>query len=147
MFSSAMIGNALPASHLYMMTSLRPAMKQLSITGTQPVTWKRGTIRMNDGGNGSAGASGSSDANFNTALRAENAMSALRTARCVDTAPFGRPVVPDVYKIVASSSSEMSATNGPSPVFTTAAQSSTSAPSSRSGRTHNILMPCLRHEA
>ena len=96
MFSSAMIGNALPASHLYMMTSLSPPMKQLSITGTQPVTWKRGTIKMNDGGNGSAGASGSSDANFNTALRAENAMSALSTARCVDTAPFGRPVVPEV---------------------------------------------------
>ena len=71
-------------------------MKQLSITGTQPVTWNNGTMRMNDGGNGSAGFSGSSLASFNTWLRAANAMSELSTARCVDTAPFGRPVVPEV---------------------------------------------------
>ena len=49
--------------------------------------------------------------------------------------------------MVQSSSSEISATTGPRPSFTTFAQSSTSAPSSRSGRTHNILMPFLLHEA
>ena len=37
-------------------------------------------------------------------LRIANAINALMIARCVDTAPFGLPVVPDVYRIVASSS-------------------------------------------
>lgn len=86
---------AVSGSHLYMMTSLRPATKQLIITGTQPVTWKSGTMRMNDGGNGS-GSSFVVARMPSTVWRSENAMSALITARCVDTAPFGNPVVPEV---------------------------------------------------
>ena len=78
-----------------MITSFRPTTKQLSITGTQPVTWKSGTIKMNEGGR--SGPSTSfifTPAPASTALRAENAMIDEMIARCVETAPFGLPVVP-----------------------------------------------------
>ena len=94
-FSRSMISRAFSASHLYMITSFKPTTKQLIITGTQPVTWKSGTMRMNDGGR--SGPSTSfifTPAAASTALRAENDMIEEITARCVDTAPFGRPVVP-----------------------------------------------------
>ena len=81
-----------------MITSLRPATKHESMTGTQPVTWNSGTMRMNEVGCSlwDMSLSSGSLASASTPLRAENAMSEFTTARWVDTAPFGRPVVPEV---------------------------------------------------
>ena len=88
-----MISSAWSTSHLYITTNFVPPMKQPSMTGTQPVTWNSGTIRMNAGGCvvGSPGWRSRS-----TAPRQANAISACTTAPWVLTAPFGRPVVPDV---------------------------------------------------
>ena len=41
--SRSISSSARAGSHLYIITSLQPAAKQESITGTQPVTWKSGT--------------------------------------------------------------------------------------------------------
>src|SRR4051812_46869816 len=100
MRSCSMCSRARSGSHLYMITSLMPAEKQLSITGTHPVTWNNGTMRMNAGG--SVGAAGGGPSVFDAArvrsmaVRQPNAVSAWHTERWVDTAPLGRPVVPDV---------------------------------------------------
>ena len=82
------------------------------MTGTRPVTWKSGTQSMN----AVCGAPPSSTVRrilrfaqvADRHARAANASSALRTARWVETAPLGRPVVPEVYRIVMSSSGSMS---------------------------------------
>ncbi|CAB5031864.1 unannotated protein [freshwater metagenome] len=107
-FSREMSSRAFSASHLYMMTSFNPATQQLIMTGMQPVTWKSGTMRMKLVGN-ALGSGFDPSRRLSTARRNEKPISAEIIARCVDTAPFGRPVVPEVYKIVASSSGEMSA--------------------------------------
>ena len=48
--SRSISSSARSGFHLYIITSLLPAAKELSITGMQPVTWNSGTTRMNDVG-------------------------------------------------------------------------------------------------
>ena len=55
--SRSISSSARSGSHLYIITSFRPLAKHDSITGTQPVTWNSGTIRMNTGGPADVGAS------------------------------------------------------------------------------------------
>ena len=76
-----------------MITSFTPAANVLIITGTQPVTWNSGTTRMKHGGR-SSGDGGVRSRSM--APRQANPKSACTMARWVDTAPLGRPVVPDV---------------------------------------------------
>ena len=89
--------SAASGSHRYIITSLNFMPKHDSITGTQPVTWNSGTIKMKHGG------CSSPPITFSPPLRAppmvlfaQNPISAWMTARWVDTAPLGNPVVPDV---------------------------------------------------
>ena len=107
-------------SHRCIMTSLNFIPKHVSITGTHPVTWNSGTIRMKHGENPLSPPSMSSP------LRApwivvlhQNPMSPLTTARWVETAPLGNPVVPEVYRMVASSSGSTSTWGIGSPSVTT----------------------------
>src|ERR671917_986581 len=93
--SRSISSRARSGSHLYMITSFRPLAKQPSMTGIDPVTWNSGTIRMNEGAGRVPAASGPRR-NRSTAARQLYPRRAWVTARCVDTAPFGRPVVPDV---------------------------------------------------
>jgi hypothetical protein len=78
------------------MTSFDPLTNEASITGTSPVTWKSGTHSMTHPGGPSVSIGAGPPRAAVTADRAANAISALSTARWVDTAPFGNPVVPDV---------------------------------------------------
>src|SRR3954454_19642881 len=94
MRSRSMSSRARSGFHLYMITSFNPAEKQESITGTQPVTWKSGTMRMNDGAPAGAGASGRRARSM--APRHPKPNRACTMDRWVETAPLGRPVVPDV---------------------------------------------------
>src|SRR5690606_14565495 len=48
--SRSMSSRARPGSHLYMMTSFEPDTNEPIITGTAPVTWKSGTVRIEHGG-------------------------------------------------------------------------------------------------
>ena len=48
--SRSMSSRARSASQRYIITSFSPLPTQLSSTGTKPVTWNRGTMRMNTGG-------------------------------------------------------------------------------------------------
>src|SRR5690606_17077549 len=70
-----------------------PLAQQPSMTGTAPVTWNSGTMRMNTGG---ADGAASPRRRRSTAARQLKPSRAWVTARWVDTAPFGRPVVPEV---------------------------------------------------
>src|SRR4051794_6673414 len=92
--SRSISSRARSGSHLRIITSFRPLAKHDIITGMQPVTWKRGTTRMNAGAPDGAGASGRR--RRSTAARHPKPRRACTTARWVETAPFGRPVVPDV---------------------------------------------------
>ena len=91
-----MSSSARSGSHLRIITSFKPAAAHESITATDPVTWNSGTMRMNTGGWASATLASSGCRTRATVVRQAKAMSACRMARCVDTAPFGLPVVPDV---------------------------------------------------
>ena len=93
-FSLSMSFSAASGSHLYMIASFRPATSEPSITATQPVTWNSGTARIAPPG----GASGSSGGVTRAATmpRARKPMTVLTSARCVETAPLGRPVDPEV---------------------------------------------------
>ena len=69
------------------------------MTGINPVTWNSGTHSMNAVWGrppSSTVSEGSGSRSAITAARAANAISALSTPRCVETAPFGLPVVPEV---------------------------------------------------
>ena len=66
-----------------------------SITGTFPVTWNSGTIRMNTGAPVRPDAS-SGRRRLSMALLQPKPMRAWTTARWVDTGPLGCPVVPEV---------------------------------------------------
>src|SRR5580658_2769642 len=101
--SRSMSRNAVSASQRYIITRRMPAAKDDSITGMHPVTWKSGTARMKTGGNagvaandGSLLGSASGERATSTAARQPKAMSDCTMARWVDTAPLGKPVVPDV---------------------------------------------------
>jgi hypothetical protein len=52
-FSCSISRSASPASHFDMITMARPMTKLLSITGTSPVTWNKGTLSSVRGGLGS----------------------------------------------------------------------------------------------
>src|SRR5579884_920377 len=96
-FSRSMSSRARSGSHLYIITSFTPAEKHDSITATEPVTWNRGTIRMKVAGLAGAPDEGSPRRRaWSTAARQPKPYRAWITARCVDTAPFGLPVVPEV---------------------------------------------------
>ena len=94
MRSRSISSSARSGPHLYMSTSFAPASQQLSMTATQPVTWNSGTIRMNAVGNG-CGSDGSVVRPLAAARQAKE-NKPCSTARWVDTAPLGWPVVPEV---------------------------------------------------
>ena len=113
--SDSMSARARSGSQRCVMTSLAPLTNEPSMTGTRPVTWNSGTHNMNT--DGPAGAPGSEvlaalppsgSVSPPTAARAANASNALSTARWVETAPFGCPVVPDVYRMETLSSGPIS---------------------------------------
>ena len=129
-------------SHLYVMTSLAPLTNDPSITGTRPVTWNSGTHSMNAvcGAPPSSTEAGSSGSRrLPTAARAAKASNALSTARCVETAPFGRPVVPEVYRIVMSSSGSMSTSGNVAPGVRSSSSESTPSGSVPWGRTTTMV--------
>ena len=76
-------------------TSLKCQAKHDSITGMQPVTWKSGTMRMKHGGLPGLSMRGVA-AHRVDGRPAAKAMSAWLIARWVETAPLGKPVVPEV---------------------------------------------------
>ncbi len=76
-------------------TSLKCHEKHDSITGMQPVTWKSGTIRMKHGGYGDT-AAGVARRRSSMVTREEKAMTVWLSAQWVETAPLGKPVVPEV---------------------------------------------------
>ena len=95
--SASMRRRAVSGSQRCIITSLNFMPKHDSITGTHPVTWKSGTMRMKHG------AKPLLPLNRSSPLRAvwmvvlhQNAISPFTTPRWVDTAPLGNPVVPEV---------------------------------------------------
>lgn len=79
---------------MYIVTSLNPFRNEESITGTSPVTWKSGTTRMKHGGYGLGSFCGCVMAP--AIARQAKARRAESSAWWVETAPFGKPVVPEV---------------------------------------------------
>src|ERR1019366_9968073 len=109
--SDSMSLRAFSGSHRCIITSLSFMPKQESITGTHPVTWNRGTMRMKHGANAPPVPMRSSPLRTPwTVVLHQKPISALTMARWVETAPFGNPVVPDVYRMVASSPGATSTT-------------------------------------
>ena len=97
MRSRSISSSACSAFHLRCMTSFAPPMSAGIMTAKQPVAWKNGTeIRIARRWFGSGGGGCSPRRRCMRACAA----SALKTfemmLRCVVTAPFGFPVVPDV---------------------------------------------------
>ena len=95
--SASMSRRAVSGSQRCIITSLNFIPKHESITGTHPVTWNSGTMRMKHG------ATNPPVPNASSPLRAvrtvelhQKPMRPLITARWVDTAPLGNPVVPEV---------------------------------------------------
>mmetsp|Transcript_41734 Transcript_41734/g.88932 ORF Transcript_41734/g.88932 Transcript_41734/m.88932 type:complete len:218 (-) Transcript_41734:450-1103(-) len=84
---------AAPASHLRCMNSCVPLGMLHRKTTPRAVMWKRGTAN-NVLGSLSGRVAPSSSPSFML----------VPTLRCVCTTPFGKPVLPDVYMIIASSS-------------------------------------------
>ena len=96
--SASISRSATSGSQRYIITSFIFSPKHESMTGTQPVTWKSGTTRMK-AGFVAAAAFVSPSRSWRAASMAARAQKAIRdwvTARWVDTAPLGNPVVPDV---------------------------------------------------
>ena len=128
--SRSISSSAFSAFQRYIITSFDLETMQLSSTGTQPVTWNSGTIRMNASGPGSGagepGGNAASARTASTAARLPNAITDETIAPLVETAPFGRPVVPEVYRIVASSSQPTSTAGIAGPATTTSFHWSTS---------------------
>ena len=102
--SASIRRSASSAFHLYMSTIFRPGRKLVRKIAWQPVTWNSGTVNnMAPCASGSAGTS----SGWRSAMIATDDskhMIAEQIARWVEMAPFGKPVVPDVYMMVASSS-------------------------------------------
>src|SRR5579872_3232085 len=95
--SASISCSAFSASQRYIITSFIPLANADSMTGTQPVTWNRGTVRISVGGYpGVLGAGSPSWRTASIIWRQPKAIRACTTARWVDTAPFGSPVVPEV---------------------------------------------------
>ena len=119
--SRSISSSAFSAFQRYIITSFDRDTTQLSNTGTHPVTWNSGTIRMNVVGSGGSGgsAAGGSPAQRCPWARLPKAITDETIAPLVETAPFGRPVVPEVYRIVASSSQPTSTAGIDGPGTTT----------------------------
>ena len=110
--SRSISSRARNGSHRCIITRRAPVATEPSITGTHPVTWNSGTVRMKQAFGGTAasdplsgGVSGAHRSD-STTLRQAKANRPDNTARWVDTAPFGVPVVPEVNRMVASSSGD-----------------------------------------
>ena len=93
--SRSISSRARSGSHLYIITSFRPLAKHDSITGHAA-----GHVEQrhdeDEGGLRRRGSASSGRRSWSSAAWQPKAMSAWITARWVDTAPFGWPVVPDV---------------------------------------------------
>ncbi len=94
--SASMSRSAVSGSQRCIITSLNFIPKQESITGTHPVTWNSGTIRMKHGANAPPCPKVPPLRAVRMVVLHQKPMRPLSTARCVDTAPFGNPVVPEV---------------------------------------------------
>ena len=94
--SASMRRSAVSGSQRCIMTSLNFMPKQESITGTHPVTWNSGTMRMKDGANPPPLSGSLPFRAVWMVVPAQKAIRAWVTARWVDTAPLGKPVVPEV---------------------------------------------------
>mmetsp|Transcript_41688 Transcript_41688/g.129741 ORF Transcript_41688/g.129741 Transcript_41688/m.129741 type:complete len:234 (+) Transcript_41688:96-797(+) len=92
-FSRWMSSSALPASHLLIMATLEPMTIEKRPMGQRAVMWNSGTA-MSCTPLGSGAIFVESSPTF----------MAVPTLRCVCTTPFGKPVEPEVYMIMASSS-------------------------------------------
>src|SRR3954463_8707519 len=143
--SRSINSSAFSAFHRYIITSFARDTTQLINTGTDPVTWNNGTIKMNVVRPLGGVAPDASARTASTVARLPNAITDETTAPLVDTAPFGRPVVPDVYRIVASSSQPTSTMGIERPGTTTSSHCSTSASDGALARTSIMRMPSRRH--
>ena len=97
-FSRSISSKARITSHLYIMTSLAPENRLGLRTAMQPVTWKNG-IEISDERWGAFGSGAGGASPRRRKLRAPAAAAVMMlelTARWVASAPFGRPVVPEV---------------------------------------------------
>src|SRR4051812_22444849 len=97
-FSRWISSKARITSHLCISTSLAPANRLGFSTAKQPVTWKNGTDkRLARCGRVGSGAGGASPRRRKLlALAAPAVMMLVLIERWVASAPFGRPVVPEV---------------------------------------------------
>ena len=89
------IKNLLATTTFYVYPSMSPDASEPKKTGTLPVTWNNGTMRMKQGAPVLPAAS-SGRRSPSIAVLAPKPSRACMTARCVDTAPLGWPVVPEV---------------------------------------------------
>src|SRR3954451_17612024 len=94
--SRSISSSALSAFQRYIITSFALDTTQLRSTGTEPVTWNSGTIKMNVVRPLGGVTPAASARTASTVARLPKAITEETTAPFVDTAPFGRPVVPDV---------------------------------------------------
>src|SRR5207344_309768 len=149
--SRSINSKAFSAFQRYIITNFDLVTMQLSNTGTQPVTWNKGTIRMNESGPASADSAPDGEAaavrTASTVARLPKAITDETIAPLVDTAPFGRPVVPEVYRIVASSSQATSMSGVADPGTTTSFHWSTSSADGDEARTSSMRTPNRRHGA
>mmetsp|Transcript_111235 Transcript_111235/g.314849 ORF Transcript_111235/g.314849 Transcript_111235/m.314849 type:complete len:206 (+) Transcript_111235:782-1399(+) len=91
--SRSMVAMASPASHFRIIRSPAPMGMDQRKMGRSAVMWKRGTaMRDLEPGSGMARA------------RSSPILMAVPRLRCVWQTPFGKPVLPEVYMIMASSS-------------------------------------------
>src|SRR5215207_1788975 len=89
-------------------TSDEPKRAPVMNNGAVPEMWKNGVAQI-DAGGGASGAGGGTLLSNMVTVRAYAIAEPMCTMfRCVSVAPFGRPVVPDVKRIMNGSSSSMS---------------------------------------
>ena len=101
MRSLARISTASSTSHLYIVTSFEPIAVD-TYSPVSPPMWKNGNT-WSEAGCGASSLDGPAMVRA-TAPRNSVFMMFVQWLRCVASAPFGSPVVPDVYMIVAGSS-------------------------------------------
>src|SRR4051812_24545854 len=81
--------------------------------GAVPEMWKKGVAQIDAGGGASGAGGGTLLSSMVTARPYAIAEPMCTMFRCVSVAPFGRPVVPDVKRIMNGSSSSMTTSSGP----------------------------------
>src|SRR6478735_2546289 len=92
-------------------TSDDPKREPVMRGGAVPEMWKNGVAQIDAGGGASGAGGGMLLSSIVTARPYAIAEPMCTRLRCVSVAPFGRPVVPDVKRIMNGSSSSM-ATSG-----------------------------------